>query len=168
MTLKRLISVLLVFCLLAPARVYANDDNVPPIQQPAGEKDPGNVLTVVKKDHLVPFTGILLSPRAVAELLAKMELAKKEAELAAMRAREEQRVRDEAEIKGLKIELDAEKKTAEERLAIRDNRLAELQKDLAKAEADRPNPLTWTLVGAGATAILIGTLATVILVGGAK
>jgi hypothetical protein len=165
MKLRRLISLLLVLCILAPARVYANDEQIPPIQQPAGETDPGNVLTVVKKSNLVPFTGILLSPRAVAEMLSKLELAKKEAELAAARAQEQQRIKDEAEIKVLLVQVDAEKKSTDERLAIRDNRIANLEKDLAKSQTDKPNPVTWALVGAGTTAMIIATLATVILVG---
>lgn len=165
MNIRRFLCLLLVFLLLAPARVYADEQNVPPIQQPAGEKDPGNVLTVVKKDNLVPFTGILLSPRAVAELLAKTEMAKKEAELAAARAKEEQQIRDEAQVKGLQIELNAEKRSSDERITIRDNRISILEKDLAKAQSDRPNPVTWTLIGAGATALIIATLATVVVVG---
>lgn len=165
MNLRRIISLVLVLCFLAPARVYANDEQIPPIQQPPGEQDPGNVLTVVKKSNLAPFTGILLSPRAVAEMLSKMELAKKETELAAARAQEQQRIKDEADIKVLQATVTAEKKSTEERLTIRDNRIANLERDLVKAQSDKPNPVTWALVGAGTTAVIIATLATVILLG---
>ena len=172
MKFSRSISSLLLCCVfLAPARVYANDENISPlpkVQVPSGEKDPGNVLTVVRKDFLVPFTGILLSPRASAELIARMDTMRKQADLAVEKAREEQRIRDEAEIKGLQVELAAEKKSEEERLKIRDTRISDLQQQLAKAQADRPNPVTWTLVGAGATALIVGTLAAVVLVGSSK
>jgi late competence protein required for DNA uptake (superfamily II DNA/RNA helicase) len=63
------------------------------------------------------------------------------------------------------VQVDAEKKSTDERLAIRDNRIANLEKDLAKSQTDKPNPVTWALVGAGTTAMIIATLATVILVG---
>lgn len=168
MKFQKLVLPIIFIFLLAPARVYANDEQIPQIQQPAGENDPGNVLTVVKKAAPAPFTGILLSPRAVAELLSKMELAKKEAELAARRAEEQQRIKDEAEIKILQAKVQAESKTADERLAIRDNRISTLEKDLIKSQENKPNPVVWTLVGAGTTAIIIATLATCILVGTSK
>jgi len=164
MNLRRFISVLLVCASLVPTRVYA-DANVPTISQPSGEKDPGNVLTVVKKDNLVPFTGILLSPRAVAELLAKNAMAQKEAELAAARATETQIIRDSAQIRGLQVELDAEKKSEGERLTIRDNRISQLEKDLIASESNKTNPLTWFLIGAGTTAVVVAVLSTVFLVG---
>ena len=165
MNLKRFISVLLVVTSLAPARVYADDTSPPIISQPAGEKDPGNVLTVVKQGNLVPFTGILLSPRSVAELLAKQALAQKEADLAAARATELQSIRDQAEVKGLQVELTAEQKSEGERLTIRDNRISQLEKDLVSSEANKSNPLTWFFVGAGTTAIVVALLSTVILAG---
>lgn len=165
MNLKNFVVCILLLSFLAPARVYADSEVVPVIQQPTGENDPGNVLTVVKKSGSAPFTGILLSPRAVAELLSKLEIAKKEAELAAARAQEQQRIKDEADIKVLRATVDAESKSNEERMSIRDNRIVVLEKNLAAAEANKPNPVTWALVGAGTTAVIIATLATVILVG---
>lgn len=169
MNIKRFISVLLCVCFFAPTRAYADgDQTVPTISQPAGEKDPGNVLTVVKKDNLVPFTGILLSPRAVAELLAKQALAQKEAELAAARATELQMIRDQAAIRGVQVELDAEKKSGGERLSIRDNRISQLEKDLVASESNKSSPLTWFLIGAGSTAVVVAVLSTVLLVGNNK
>lgn len=166
MNIRRFVSMLMLVVAFAPARVYADDEVIPPVQTPSGEADPGNVLVVTKKSAPAPFTGILLSPRAVAELLSKLEAAKKEADLAAARAREEQRTKDETEIKGLQIELGAEKRSAEERLAIRDNRISALEKDLVKSQEDKPNPVTWFAVGATSTALI--TLGIVLLAGGAR
>ena len=63
--------------------------NIPTVLLPEGEPNPGAAISPLRKGNKAPFTGVHLSPEAVATLLAHYKFLADQIEIEVNRAREE-------------------------------------------------------------------------------
>jgi hypothetical protein len=73
MSFKQFLSFLLCIILLTTPKIVLADEPVslPSVIVPTGEKDVGAAISPMKKGEKAPFTGVLLSPVAVATIIAQ-------------------------------------------------------------------------------------------------
>ena len=115
----------------------------------------------VKKGQPVPFDGTLLSPEAVATVIADKQASEETAKAETTRVQSEERAK-------CKFTVDEAKATSDAHLAVANANLeAEKKKEdalnvaLKKEIASRPNPVFWAVLGtaAGATAATLIVMA---------
>jgi len=117
------------------------------------------VIAPVKKSEAAPFDGVVLSPEAVAATISTQELLKKQSELSVSfveqkcvlekdHAVKEVTIKNEADTKILKAQLESSKKD-------QDQLAAALKEEINS----RPNLLLWT-----GGSVIVGVAATVIIV----
>jgi len=176
--MKKLISSFVLFSLLFTPAFASADENTQKTgvislvqalepEKPKAEKDVGAALSPMKKGQFSPFTGVLLSPLAVATLIAelnakgaeiKIEVDKAKAEAEANHAYEKNIAQTQcmADKKILQANIDAKKQQIESFDAV------------VKAELEsRPNPAFWAILGAAA-GIVVTTAAASAIVAVAK
>jgi hypothetical protein len=138
----------------------------PPVTPVPGEVSVGAAVSPMRKGQVAPFTGVLLSPEAVAKIIVDYNNAKEQTEIEAKKARETQKAQDQLIIDNLKADIDREKAIAEAQVKSRDGQLKILSDALEKAEKDKPNPTLWAGIGVVAGAAI--TIITVFVVGSVK
>lgn len=137
---------------------HADPIQLPQVQKPANETDPGNVISPMKKGQLASFTGVLLSPQAVATIIAELgsvdEKIKIETDKAVGKCVAESDFNfKEAQSKNL-----ADKKILQASIDEKLNRIQILQDEIKKKEEEKTNPYLWTGIGfAGGVAITVLT-----------
>ena len=135
----------------------------PPVTPVPGEVSVGTAVSPLRKGQLAPFTGILLSPEAVAKVIVDYNNAKGQTEIEVQKARETQKAQDKLLIDNAAADLAREKAIGEAQVKSRDAQIKIVNDALAKAEKDRPNPTFWAGLGVVAGAAV--TILTVFVVG---
>lgn len=150
--MKRFVSSLLVASMLVATPVWADETST----------TAHAVVTPLNKGQLAPYTGVLMSPEAVAQIIAEKESTAKALQLAV----QHQVDLDEAK---LKFETDritttctADKKILQAQVDNGHRQINILNEQLKK-ETGGPSPLGWLAIGGG-TGIAV-TLLTVFVVG---
>lgn len=137
----------------------------PPVAPVPGEISVGAAVSPMRKGQTAPFTGVLLSPEAVAKVIVDYNNAKEQTEIEAQKAREVQKAQDQLLIDNLMADLQREKAIADAQVKSRDGQVKILTDALEKAEKDKPNPTLWA--GIGVAVGVAVTLLTVFVVGSA-
>ena len=151
--MKRIISYLLIFVLLIST---ANaQSTLPQIQTPAGEQQQGAVIFPIKKGQTAPFTGVLLSPAAVAKIIVDYNNQSSQTALEVNLAREKQKAQDLLLIENLTANLKYEKEAAEIQIKSRNDQLKILNDRIAQIEKSAPNTLLVASLGAAAGALVV-------------
>ena len=124
-----------------------------------GEKDVGAAISPMKKGQTAPFTGVLLSPKAVATVTVELQSIAEKVKIEVSRATDEATARCDARVNEEKIKAEAGVKILNAQL---ESRLAEnkiLTDRLEKEEKSKPNLMLWT--GGG---VVVGVALTVLVV----
>jgi len=126
-----------------------------------GEKDPGLALSPMKRSQRAPFTGVLLSPAAVADVIVEFESFEERLHIDVMRTIKEQQADCDKKLADTETKFNADKKILEANIGSKDRSIKTLQ-DQVKILKDEQNsrwPVgAWIGVGAaGGVALTILT-----------
>jgi hypothetical protein len=141
----------------APA-AWADDPpkiDITAIDVPA--EDVGATTAPLERGDKAPFTGVLLSPLAVATIVAERDAFDERIAIEVRKAKAECQARCDHKLRGQRIGCDADKKTLKASLDERKKRIDVLQRTIADEEK-KSKPNVWLWAGGGA---LTGALSTV-------
>lgn len=154
--MKRLVSSLLVASMLvASAPAWADETTTT-------SPSPPPVVTPISKGQIAPYTGVLMSPEAVATIVAERESAKAAIQLAVQRQVDLDEAKLKFEIDRVTSTCTADKKILQAQIDDGHRKINILNEQLKKT-TDGPSPLGWVGIGAG-TGVVV-TLLTVFVVG---
>lgn len=158
--MKRFVSALMVSVFLTQATPVFADVTLPssPPLQP-GEQPVGQAVSPMKMGQKAPFTGLLLSPEAVAKIIVDINNKLAEIDLEAKRARDTQKAEDQLQIDNLKSDLQTQKTVTDIQVKSRDATIQELTKKIEEEEKSKPNLPLW--IGGGFVAGITVTVLTV-------
>jgi hypothetical protein len=132
---------------------------LPKVELPAGEADIGAAISPMPKGIRAPFTGLLLSPRAVATLIAELSSYQELLEIETKRIRQEYEADIEYRLSKLKIGHEADVSILKARLESSNLMIADLGNQLQHEIDNRPNLFLWVSLGAaGGIALTLLTL----------
>jgi len=154
-------------CSLTP-HVYAQDatinlQNIPDIQLQPNETDVGAALSPMKIGQKAPFTGVLLSPRAVAIMIAQIHAIEEQIAIEVTRAKAETQAEGDFRVSEATTQFTADITILNAQLEARDQELIILNEVIRQHEKSRPNVMLWTGLGA-AVGFVIGAGITVLTV----
>ena len=173
MIFKKIVSCFLLISMLSPQICLAQskdispepekmEDVLPPVQLMPGEKDPGLALSPMKKGQKAPFTGVLLSPMAVANVIVELKSIDEKIQIEVNAAVQRQvaictkttsdlNTRHQADSKILQADLDDKARTILAR-----------EQEIKRLKDEQTNPWTW--MGVGTASGIAITLLTVFAV----
>lgn len=128
----------------------------PPAAQP-NEPDVGAAISPMKRNQLAPFTGVLLSPAAVASIIADINSKNDAIKIEVDKATKTLAAKHEYEVSLLKLRGESDTKISQVRIEEQRKELDRVDAQLKKEREDRPNPMTWASVGLG-IGIIVTTL----------
>lgn len=120
------------------------------------------VITPIKKGAPAPFAGVLLTPEAVAKIVAEAESCDKRVKAEADHARDVQKALDEKTLADAKADADRDRKVLQAGIQSRDGQIKDLTTALGKSEQARS--YTWLYAGGGVIAGVVLTIGTVAIV----
>lgn len=169
MKLKAFIALLVIITnVVASTGAYAQD--VPrtltlpsPPTLVLGEKDVGSAISPLKKGQLAPFTGILLSPKAAAVVIANVDAINEQLKIELNRVRAEEKARFEFELAETRSKLEADSSILTAQLDERNKRIIILNDIVDEHEKNRSNTPLWVGLGVGG-GVLVGIGLTVLTV----
>lgn len=148
--------------ILSPLNAFAEDPkkiSLPKLNIPPGEEDVGAAISPMSKGVRAPFTGLLLSPLAVATLMTELTSYQELLEIEVRRLRQEHDADVEFRLKKLKIEHEADVSILNSRLETSNSTIINLGNQLQREIDNRPNVFLWTSLGvAGGIALTLLTL----------
>lgn len=124
-----------------------------PAAQP-NEPDVGAAISPMKRNQQAPFTGVLLSPAAVASIIADINSKNEAIRIEVDRAIKSQSAKHEYDISLLKLRSESDNKISQIRIDEQRKELNRVDEQLKKEREDRPNPMVWASLGLGAGIIL--------------
>lgn len=125
----------------------------PPAPAP-GEPDVGAAISPMKKGQIAPFTGILLSPKATATIIANLNALQEQIKIEVDHARAEEQAKCDFRVSETTTHLEADKKILQAQVDDRGKQITILTDQLKKEEANRPNTPLWVGLGTGAGLII--------------
>jgi len=153
--MKNIISTIILLSFFHSNIAYTQEStDLPKVETQQGEIDPGEAISPMKSQQKAPFTGVLLSPKAVATITAKLLSIVERIKLAQSEATEQAQEFCRNEKATNEIRVKADKQILEAR--IRDNeRTIELyQKSLNEVKQSQHDPVMLIGLSAGGTAVL--------------
>lgn len=162
--MKRIISSLLVASMLATSVPSFADPPMPPVPalQP-NEAPVGSVISPMKKGQVAPFTGLLLSPSAVADIIVQLQNAQNETDIQVKRAVETQKAQDQLVIDNQNSAYQYLKTTSDLIIKNQDAKIAALTKKIVEEEKSKPNLPLW--IGGGFLGGVVVSVLTVFAIG---
>lgn len=124
--------------------------NIPPVTLAPGEKDPGKALSPMKKGQKAPFTGVLLSPAAVADIIVELDSIEERIQIEVMNATKLNQAECEKKVETLETNSQFDKKMLQATIENKDKNIASLTLELQKSKKEQTNPFLWTGIGLGA------------------
>lgn len=176
MNFKKFVSTLLLSTLLIPNTVVAQSvpspepeqpvkdfaRSLPPIQLQPGEKDPGNALSPMKRGQRAPFTGVLLSPSAIATVVVEFESFEERLHIEVMKSVAEERAAGDKRLGDANATSTADKKILQANFDAAKREANAFKIELKELKDSQPNPYLWA--GIGAAGGVVFTLLTVFAV----
>lgn len=162
--LKRILSLVLCFTVLFahPLSARADEINFPdPPPLAAGEKPVGSALSPMKKGDKAPFTGVLLSPKAIATLIAQLDSLDEQVSIEVDRAKAQSKAQSDFALSQLRTTTDADKKILQAQVDAETKQVNALQLQLSN-QPGPPNVMLWT--GGGVIGGVVLTVLTVFAV----
>ena len=160
--MKFIISNLLAFSLLLNSTAFAQQAqkiDLPSSETPEGEVDPGLAISPMKIMQKAPFTGVLLAPKSIAQLIARLNSFDKEKNLAVKEATELQKEVCLNEKNNQTIMFDATKSILEARVKDQNEVIKAYTAQIEKQKSEESNPAAWALIG-GAAGVALTVLTT--------
>lgn len=170
MLFKKIISTIVLASLMAPQVGFAQEkvpspdaepkksfsELVPAVRLAPGETDPGKALSPMKKSQKAPFTGVLLSPAAVADVIVDIESIEERIHIEVTRAVQAENAVGEKKLSDLDARLTADKKVLQASVDGKTREIKILNEELAKAQSNARNPYLWGGIGfAGGVALSV-------------
>lgn len=124
------------------------------------------VITPITKGAPAPYTGVLLTPEAVAKIVAEAKDCPKRVQVEADKARDEEKARGDKALADASADAKRDRTVLQAGIEQRDGMIKDLTTRLEKSEQARSN--TWLFVGGGVLAGAALTILTVVAVGAAK
>lgn len=137
---------------------HADPVQLPKVQKPANEPDPGNTISPMKKGQIAPFTGVLLSPMAVATVITELGSIDEKIKIETDKAVGKCVAESDFNFKEAQSKYLADKKVLQASVDEKLKRIQVLQDEIKKKEAEQTNPYLWTGIGfAGGVAVTVLT-----------
>ncbi len=163
LTMKnKIITLCTIISFLITTSVSAQDRlelELPKIISPQAEEDLGSVISPVRKGEKSPFTGLILSPRAVATIMAHYKFLNEQISLETEKVRQEVTAHFENKINELKIKYESDKESYRTQLESSRSDSAKYKSLLEKEISSRPNLPLWAGLsfagGIGLTLLII-------------
>lgn len=154
--MKRFIASLLIAGQLAAAApAFADPITLPAPPPPvAGEVDVGAAISPMKKGQIAPFTGILLSPKATATIIAQLNSIQDQIKIEVDHARAEEAAKCQYKVDETTNRLETDKKILQAQVDDKGKQVNILTEKLKQEEANRPNTPLWVGLGAGAGVVV--------------
>lgn len=142
-----------------PHLVQANGPDLPEITVPSNEDDVGEALSPLRRSQRAPFTGVLLSPAAVAKISVRLRSIDEEIQIEINKIKAEAAAHAEFVISQKKAEFDADMAIIQANLEFCEEQKNALERDLIKEKQSRPSRSLWfslgILTGAGITLTIL-------------
>lgn len=122
------------------------------------EKDPGAVMTPVKKGQIVPYSGTLLSPTTVAILIAEFHALPKKCQIDVDAQVARCKADADLQLGMCKNSCDASTKILNSRIKMHEDIDAVNKKRIAELEKSQTNPLVWVLGGVVGGVVVTGLI----------
>lgn len=122
----------------------------------------GAVIFPIKKTQSAPFTGLLLSPAASADIIVRIQNTQNEINLQVKKASDTQKVFDQLTIDNLNSQIEFVKTTTSTIIKNRDDEIVKLTKKIFDDEKNKANLPLW--VGVGTVGGIFTTILTVFVV----
>jgi len=129
---------------------------------PKSELNVGDAISPMKKGQVAPFTGLLLSPSAIATVMSDIETKDELIRLEVNRAVSKLKLIHEHEITILRIRNESDSKIDKLRIDEQRKELDKLDAQLKKERETRPDPFIWASIGLG-TGVILTTLTAAIV-----
>ena len=158
---KRFLSFVLCFTLVfgTVSQAWAQETKLPNIHPGPGEPDVGAAISPMKKGDRAPFTGVLLSPKAVATIVAQLDSLQEQIKIEVDRVTAENKARCDFNLAEQQTTCIADKKVLQAQLDARQKDIAVLDDQLKKEQASRANVPLWTGLGfAGGVVVSVLTV----------
>jgi len=154
--MKKLTSfIVLLLMLFVTTIARAEAPKLPELDIPVGEKNVGAAVSPMKKGQVAPFTGVLLSPMAVASMIAEMKMQEERTNLEVKRTTAELTATCDFEKNKLTIQAETDAKIAAAKLEASMKQVTMLEDTVSKSS----DPFTMGAIGFGlgiAATVLIG------------
>lgn len=164
MSLKKLLSCVLVgaqLCVTVP--VFA-DTTLPDAPSPVpGEVDVGAAISPMKKGQVAPFTGVLLSPKAIASVVAEISSVQDRVKVEVDHANALSTAQCDFKVAETTNRLETDKKFIQAQADEQAKQVAILNDQLKKEESSRTNTPLWVSLGITG-GFIVGVAATVVSV----
>jgi hypothetical protein len=160
MNIKKIISILVLATALPnlamaqdvpspePDQIKKNMWVLPQTNLQPGEKDPGPVLAPMKLGQRAPFSGVLLSPSAVANVIVEFETFEERLHIEVIRAVSEERAAGDKRLSDASAGCVADKKELQANLHASKRESDLYKKELKNTIDSQPNPYIWAGLGA--------------------
>lgn len=157
--MKRFITLLMSgIMIINPFMVKANPD-LPQVNVPESESNIGEAISPIRKGQKAPFTGVLLSPAAVATLSVRLNSFQDEIQLEINKIKSEAAAEAQLIIAQKKAEFEADLTIIKANLEFSEKEKEFLQKSLEEEKRNRPSRSIWfslgVLTGAGVTLTIL-------------
>lgn len=145
---KFIVSLVLASFLLAPSVSVADPLGLPlaPPLQP-NEQPVGEVISPLKQGQHASFTGLLLSPAAVAKIVVQLNNEQAQRDIEVKKAQDTQKALDQLVINDLNSQLAYLKTTTDAEVKSRDEQIKTITKKLQDVENNKSNPMLWAGLG---------------------
>lgn len=134
---------------------------VSPVPSFADEPEP--VITPIRKGTPAPYTGLLLTPEAVARIVSEAKDCPKRIDVEVEKARAEEKARADKTVSDVQADAKRDRSVCDANIARRDGDIKDLTTRLEKSENARKS--NWLWVGGGVVAGALLTVVTVLAVG---
>lgn len=134
-----------------PVDVTTDKVTLPLSQLLPGEKDPGAAISPMKKRQRAPFSGVLFSPPAVANVIVELESFEERLHIEIMRTINEQQAECDKKLSDVENKLTTDKKILQANINSKDKLIKELNvqiKTLKDEKETRWHPGAWLGIGA--------------------
>jgi hypothetical protein len=149
---KFLVAIVFAVSFMFSSISHAEDIQLPKVEASPGEQDVGKAISPMKKYQVAPFSGLLLSPKAVAQIMAELDSYDEKVKIVTEKALADDRAASELKLSEMKTRLEADNKLLQSALQSKIDELKIVNDALKKAE-NKPDVLPWAIgsfaVGAG-------------------
>lgn len=161
---KTIFSTLLASILTLSVSFFGHaEQTIPPPPPPVpGETDPGSVISPLKKGQIAPFTGVLLSPQAVATVTVELNSTQERLKIELDRVKSEETAKCDFRVAEVKTNAEADVKVLLAQLEASNTVSNVISERLKKEEEDRPNLSLWVGVGTG-MGFVVGVATTILI-----
>jgi len=112
-----------------------------------GEIDVGAAISPMKKGQVAPFTGVLLSPKAVAAVIVELNSINDRIKIEVDKTKAEAKAQCDFKVAEIKTTTDADKKILQAQVDEKQKEITVAQDQLKKMEDSKPNVMLWTSLG---------------------